>query len=95
LKSKITQAPFHEASMINLITLLTFTSVRTTRLSPQVPTRRALMTKMGELIPKMTIRQKRIEMEKAKVAALAQHQLVTSGGGGGGGGGKKKSGGKR
>mmetsp|Transcript_11720 Transcript_11720/g.19905 ORF Transcript_11720/g.19905 Transcript_11720/m.19905 type:complete len:196 (-) Transcript_11720:74-661(-) len=57
----------------------------------EVPTRLALMRKMGELIPTMTIRQKRIEMENTKMAALAQHHAVTVGGGGA----KKKGGGKR
>ena len=63
--------------------------------NPEVATRRQLMMKMGELIPKLTIRQKRVEMEKKRQEAWQQHQQAQAAAAGGGGkkkgkGGKKK-----
>uniref|UniRef100_A0A7S2SLH7 Signal recognition particle 19 kDa protein n=1 Tax=Rhizochromulina marina TaxID=1034831 RepID=A0A7S2SLH7_9STRA len=43
--------------------------------NPEVPTRRVLMMRMGELIPKLKIRSQRIAMQQQRLAAAAEaHQ---------------------
>mmetsp|Transcript_1812 Transcript_1812/g.3802 ORF Transcript_1812/g.3802 Transcript_1812/m.3802 type:complete len:199 (+) Transcript_1812:86-682(+) len=45
--------------------------------NPELPNRRALLKQMGELIPKLQIRQARLAKQQQQITALASHQAAS------------------